>query len=125
MLTVTDGKTKRRQVWPYYPEWIDAFSLREPQLPPVTGRKHSDYGDRVTCYLRSRAKMPFQPYDLRHAWAVRTMLFGLPDTLAAQQMGHSVTVHTNTYHHWITARTHQQVHDALMNRVDRPVAPRG
>ena len=121
-ITVLKGKTGRRQVWAYHPEWIDQFSLRKPVLPDVTGKQNSDFGDRVTHYLR-KVGMPFKPYDLRHAWAVRTMLYGLPDTMAAQQMGHSVTVHNETYHHWITAAQHQAEHDRLMARSDRPVAP--
>ena len=52
------------------------------------------------------------PYDLRHAWAVRTIHIGLPDTVAARMMGHSVAIHTRTYHHWITRRDQQQAVDA-------------
>jgi integrase len=122
-IRVTEGKTGGRQVWPYYPEWIDLFNLRSPIYPDIKGAQHSDYGDRVTCYLRSRAKMPFQPYDLRHAWAVRTISFGLPDSLSAQQMGHSLEVHNRIYQRWITARTHQQEYERLKARTDRPRAP--
>ncbi len=121
-VTVLKGKTQRRQVWPYYPEWVEAFGLASPKLPDVTGRQHSDFGDRVTCYLR-RAGMPWKPYDLRHAWAVRSLLFGVPDAIAAAQMGHSLVVHNETYQHWITARDHQQVHQVVLNRSDRPLAP--
>jgi integrase len=119
----TNRKNKTRQVWAYYPEWIEEFNLRSPLLPDVTGQQHSDFGDRVTQYLRRDAELPFLPYDLRHAWAVRTILFGLPDTIAARQMGHSVAVHTQTYHAAITAKTHQALHETVKNRSDRPVAP--
>lgn len=125
-VTVLKGKTnkrKPRQVWAYYPEWVEAFNLREQLLPPVTGKKHTDYGDRVTHYLRVTAKMPFLPYDLRHSWSRRAVVFGLPDALAAQQMGHSLKVHNETYQCWIDARTHQQVHESLKARSDRPAAP--
>ena len=38
----------------------------------------------------------------------------LPDTVAARMMGHSVSLHTQTYHHWITKRDQQQaVNNAL------------
>ena len=56
------------------------------------------------------------PYDLRHAWAVRTIHIGLPDTVAARMMGHSVAIHTRTYHHWITRRDQQQAVDAALAR---------
>lgn len=122
-VTVLKGKTGRRQVWAYYPEWIELFSLRSGQLPPVSGKRNSDYGDRTTQYFKRDAKLPFKPYDLRHAWAVRTIVFGLPDSLSAQQMGHSLTVHNETYQAWITAKTHQEMHERLKTRVDRPIAP--
>lgn len=125
-VTVLKGKTnkrKTRQVWAYYPEWVEAFNLRDRLLPRVTGKRNTDYGDRVTHYLRVTAKMPFLPYDLRHSWARRAVVFGLPDALAAQQMGHSLKVHNETYQCWIDARTHQQVHESLKSRSDRPTAP--
>ena len=53
---------------------------------------------------------------VRHAWAVRTIHVGLPDTVAARMMGHSVTIHTRTYHHWITRRDQQQAVDAALAR---------
>jgi integrase len=122
-VTVTEGKTHDRQVWAYHPEWIDVFNLRDLVLPPVTGKEHADYGDRVTCYLRARLKMPFRPYDLRHCWAVRVLMFGMRDAIAARQMGHSLAVHNQTYQHWITVRDHQQEHERVKLASDRPVAP--
>ncbi len=35
MVAVRQGKTGRRLVWACYPEWVDQFELRSPQLPPV------------------------------------------------------------------------------------------
>jgi integrase len=115
-------KHKPRQIWALYPEWIDTFGLREGELPPVSGRKHSDFGDRVSQYFHRDAKLPFGAYDLRHCWAVRRILFGFPDALSAQQMGHSLAVHTETYQAWISQRTHQATQDRIM-RGDRPMAP--
>jgi integrase len=120
IITVTEGKTGRRMVWPCYPEWIDDFCLRRKILPEITGRQHTDYTHRVSNYF---SKLPFGALDLRHRWAVRTLEFGLDISLAAQQMGHSVRVHQETYHHWITAAVHQRAFEALMLRADRPRAP--
>ena len=50
---------------------------------------------------------------------MRTIHVGLPDTVAARMMGHSVTIHTCTYHHWITRRDQQQAVDAVLAR-NRP-----
>jgi integrase len=72
-------------------------------------------GQRVTAQFR-RYRIPFSPYDLRHAWAVRTIHVGLPDTVAAKMMGHSVTVHTKTYHQWLTRRDQQAAVTAALSK---------
>ena len=72
-------------------------------------------GRRVSEQFR-RYKISFTPYDLRHAWAVRTILIGLPNTVAAKMMGHSVSIHTKTYHHWITRRDQQLAVDSALSR---------
>lgn len=112
-------KTGVHEVWPFYPEWVNQFNLREINLPPLetdlTKTTLQRIGQRVTAQFR-RYELPFSPYDLRHAWAVRTIHFGLPDTVAARMMGHSVAVHTRTYHQWITRRDQQQAVDAALSR---------
>lgn len=122
ILTVTEGKTGSRQVWAIYPEWVSAFGLHSGQLPACTGKNNSELGHRVNQAFK-RESVPFCPYDLRHAWAIRALEFGLDLSLAAQQMGHSVKVHTDIYHHWITERHHQRAYEVLMNRKERPDAP--
>jgi integrase len=64
-----------------------------------------------------------KPYNLRHAWAVRTIEFDIPVELAAQQMGHSVLVHNDTYHAWISDGVHQRAFDRALQRPDRPLPP--
>jgi integrase len=117
-----DTKKGARRVWACYPEWVDCFELRAPKIPAVTGRNNGELGERCGQYFR-RQGLPFRAYDLRHCWAVRTLEFGLDVSLAAQQMGHSVKVHTDTYHRWISDRHHQRAFDLLMMRGDRPKAP--
>jgi integrase len=51
-------------------------------------------------WLKSRAP-GWHLYDLRHAWAVRTVRLGANASLAAKCMGHSLAVHHDTYHRWI------------------------
>jgi integrase len=113
-------KTGSHQVWAFYPEWIEQFDLRIVRLPDVetdlSRTTLQRIGQRVTAQFR-RYKIPFSPYDLRHAWAIRTIHFGLPDTVAAKMMGHSVAVHTRTYHQWITQRDQQQAVEAALKRV--------
>ncbi|MFK8182301.1 MAG: hypothetical protein AB8B99_02925 [Phormidesmis sp.] len=115
-------KTGHREVWPCYPEWAERWSLHKRVLPDVDlNRTNEKIGASVSEYLSP--KLPFVPYDLRHCWAVRTLEYGWPDALSAQQMGHSLEVHNRTYHRWITKRHHQKVYELLMQREDRPMPP--
>jgi integrase len=98
VLLVQEGKTGSRRVYPIYPEWATQWELENVNLPQCTGKTNSDLGNRVT-HAFKRLDIPFRPYDLRHAWAVRSLEFGLDVSLAAAQMGHSVQVHTDLYHH--------------------------
>jgi integrase len=118
------SKTGEHQVWPFQPEWVERFELprlgeARDLLPPVcTDLRRTtlqQVGRRVAEQFR-RYDLPLTPYDLRHAWAVRTIHIGLPDTVAARMMGHSVAIHTRTYHHWITRRDQQQAVDAALAR---------
>ncbi len=117
-------KTGEHQVWPFHPEWVSLFGLDNKTdtnslLPNIktdlqeTTLQH--IGRRVSEQFR-RYKISFTPYDLRHAWAVRTILIGLPNTVAAKMMGHSVSIHTKTYHHWITRRDQQIAVDSALSR---------
>jgi hypothetical protein len=118
------SKTGEHQVWPFQPDWVEQFGLERlgicPQLLPAvcTDLRRTtlqQVGRRVAEQFR-RYQLPITPYDLRHAWAVRTIHIGLPDTVAARMMGHSVAIHTRTYHHWITRRDQQQAVDAALAR---------
>ena len=100
--TVLDGKTGWRQVWPYAPEWWEKFELhRRDTLPNLTARRNSDYGVRISQYFKRR-NLPFAPYDLRHAWAGRSAIYGLDPAIAAKMMGHDLGVHTRVYHQFIS-----------------------
>jgi len=116
-------KTGEHQVWPFHPEWVEKFELSKlgenPELLPNINRDLKittlqNIGKKITDQFK-RYSLQIKPYDLRHAWAVRTILYDLPDTVAARMMGHSVSLHTQTYHHWITKRDQQQaVNNALL-----------
>ncbi|AKG21266.1 integrase [Calothrix sp. 336/3] len=123
VLSVLDGKTGARRVWAIYPEWFDTFDLSNVLLPKANlSRTDAQLGNNVTHYF-VRHGLPFSAYDLRHAWAIRSLEFGLDITLASQQMGHALKVHSETYHHWISERHHQRAYDLLTTRSDRPKPP--
>ena len=116
-------KTGEHQAWPFHPKWVDLFELsslgNDPTLLPKINRDLKqttlqNIGKRITDQF-NRYSLNIRPYDLRHAWAVRTIFYDLPDTVAARMMGHSVSLHTQTYHHWITKRDQQKaVNNALL-----------
>tara|TARA_Y100001968_G_scaffold333686_1_gene398374 strand:+ start:2490 stop:3650 length:1161 start_codon:yes stop_codon:yes gene_type:complete len=116
-------KTGEHQVWPFHPKWVETFELyklgENPKLLPNINRDLKittlqNIGKKITDQF-NRYKLKIKPYDLRHAWAVRTIFYDLPDTVAARMMGHSVSLHTQTYHHWITKRDQQNaVNNALL-----------
>jgi len=117
-------KTGEHQVWPFLPDWVERFGLgvladAPGRLPGVcTDLRRTtlqQVGRRVAEQFQ-RYDLPLAPYDLRHAWALRTIHLGLPDTVAARMMGHSVTIHTRTYHHWITRRDQQRAVDDALGR---------
>ena len=116
-------KTGEHQVWPFHPEWVEKFELSKlgenPERLPNINRDLKtttlqNIGKKITDQF-NRYSLQIKPYDLRHAWAVRTIFYDLPDTVAARMMGHSVSLHTQTYHHWITKRDQQKaVNNALL-----------
>ncbi len=117
-------KTGEHQVWPFHPSWIELFNLNKIEtnsnpLPNINTDLNlttlQNIGRRVSEQFR-RYDLPITPYDLRHAWAVRTIHIGLPDTISARMMGHSVSIHTRTYHHWITRRDQQKAVDKALNK---------
>ena len=121
-------KTGEHQVWPFHPEWVKKFELHKlgnnPELLPNINKDlkittPQNIGKKITDQFK-RYSLQIKPYDLRHAWAVRTIFYDLPDTVAARMMGHSVSLHTQTYHHWITKRDQQlAVDNALLKFKNR------
>tara|TARA_B100001250_G_scaffold413070_1_gene446008 strand:+ start:1062 stop:2237 length:1176 start_codon:yes stop_codon:yes gene_type:complete len=117
-------KTGEHQVWPFHPSWVDLFELDKlgediSLLPNICNDLSKttlqQVGRRVSEQFR-RYKLPITPYNLRHAWAIRTIHVGLPDTVSARMMGHSVSIHTRTYHHWITRRDQQKAVDQALSK---------
>jgi integrase len=113
---VLEGKTGYRLCWPLRPEWAERWDLKNIKRPPVTGSCHADFGDRV-CKFFARSPADFCSYDLRHAWAIRAMSFGLDASLAAKQMGHSLATHTQTYHLALNEREQQRAYDRILTNL--------
>jgi integrase len=104
LLRIADGKTGARQSLALPPQWIERWSLHLKRLPAFDNkRSHRDVGALMGQAFR-RAGADFQPYDLRHAWAVRAIHNPkISTSMAAKSMGHSLAVHSSVYQRWFDA----------------------
>jgi integrase len=104
-------KTGEREALPLYPHWVETFNLTmDTEAIALLKQKIED---KLTSKQISAARhgtdrwfrfvgIPFQPYDLRHAWAIRAHLMGIPIKAAADNLGHSVNMHTSIYQKWFS-----------------------
>lgn len=122
---VLNGKTgSRDNVMPLYPEWARDWRPWEGKLPQVNcGDNHKIYGDR-TARAFHRQGVEFNPYSLRHAYAIRgSVIFQIPPSVMAAMMGHSPSIHLEIYNRWISAAQHKQVYLLAVNHAQAPKAP--
>ncbi len=128
-LQVLKGKTGPRLVFQaLYPEWVDEWGLRDITRPKIQDPDDlyakQQLGTKVARAF-NRQGVPFTPYDLRHAFGIRaSVTFELPVTTAAALMGHSPKVHLERYHKHIQLRQNVEAAQRIMNRIDRPQAPK-
>jgi hypothetical protein len=128
-------KTSQRECLPLYPEWIEIFDLKNPRYLQMLQEYSRDKNTQVK--VKSAVKslgrffhkigLDFVAYDLRHAWAIRAHLIGIPIKAAADNLGHSVQIHTQIYQRWFSlenrkkaideARTKQSKIEQLESRI--------
>jgi integrase len=113
---VIEGKTGERICYPLHPDWAVQWRLWEMKKPNCTGKMYRDYGQRVSRTF-DRKDTPFLAYDLRHAYAIRgSVRYKVPVATMAAWMGHSPTVHWNTYNKWISEVEHAKVFESLQKQ---------
>ncbi|MEM7713385.1 MAG: site-specific integrase [Cyanobacteria bacterium P01_A01_bin.68] len=103
-----DTKTGYREVIPFVPEWIELFDLKNPRALTILEKKisqiksvqHINWMRRDISRWFRKIGIEFQPYDLRHACAIRSHLQAIPIKAAADNLGHTVDEHTRTYQRW-------------------------
>ncbi|NJL78762.1 MAG: site-specific integrase [Richelia sp. RM2_1_2] len=103
-----DTKTGYREVIPFVPQWIELFDLKNPKALTILDKKTSQITSvqNINWMRRDISRwfrkigIDFQPYDLRHACAIRSHLQGIPIKAAADNLGHTVDEHTKTYQRW-------------------------
>jgi len=113
--SLTDGtKTGSRVVFPLHPEWVDLFDLKQPKLLETTATLASKSQCISRVFISNN--IPFAPYNLRHAYAIRGHVLGMPLKAMADNMGHSVEMHTSTYQKYMTLDTRKEVYAQVMNK---------
>ncbi len=119
-----DCKTGERQALPLHKQWIEEFDLRNPKylemLKEVTSQELNF--KQITNLTRSvsrwfrQVEIDFTPYDLRHAWAIRAHLLGIPIKAAADNLGHTVQIHTETYQRWFSLDNRKRAINEALNK---------
>ncbi|AFZ57592.1 site-specific integrase [Anabaena cylindrica FACHB-243] len=121
-----DTKTGYREALPLHPDWVQLFDLKNPEFLKLLNSQvdgKTSFIDintiRVNCssWFR-RVNIPFTPYDLRHAWAIRAHIMGVPIKAAADNLGHSVEIHTEVYQKWFSLENRKKVIGMAVDRQD-------
>jgi integrase len=121
---LNETKTGERLVWPCPSSWWEKFRLWEVCYPnvQVEGKCNNDLGEKISQEFREQ-KIPFNPYRLRDAYAIRTAVYGVDVSIAAKWMGHSVQIHCEHYQDAINERHHRQVFELMRQTEERMQLP--
>lgn len=104
-------KTGFREVWPQPYEAFAQHKLHMACNQNWPSQSKYEVAKAFGDYVK-RVGIGFPAYNLRHAYALRLFVLGVPIDRAAKLMGHTPKVHEDTYKHWITRRHMQQMHQA-------------
>lgn len=121
-IVTENSKTGAGIVYPYPAAWVDAFNLKDIRLPKL--KRFDEITNRVIggkVWTAFNRYVDFNPYQLRHAFAVRMAKTGVPDTVAAKMMRHDLNTHYRVYQRHFSQRDMEEVWNRL-NSTD--LAPR-
>jgi hypothetical protein len=101
-----DCKTGAREAFPLNKHWIEMFGLKDTErlselkelCSQINNCTDTEYAVQNIAQYFKRVGIPFKPYDLRHAWAIRAHMLGVPIKAAATSLGHGSDIHSKTYH---------------------------
>ena len=133
-LEVLQGKTGARTIFNevfelLYPSnvegcksLVDEWNLKDIKLPGIKDAQASyergTLGNKV-CIRWMRWELPFSPYSMRHAFAIRasvTHADKIRSATAAALMGHSEDTHVRVYHRWLSAAHNQSLLRAALDK---------
>ena len=120
------NKTGYREVFPFVPEWIELFDLKNREnieklrIFSNSWKTANQLKDRVATIANNfrYAGISFTPYDLRHACAIRAHLQGIPIKAAANNLGHSVQMHTKVYQQWFSLENTRKAFEQSFEEVN-------
>jgi len=121
------NKTGYREVFPFVPEWIELFDLKNQQglqmleeysFNKGTAIELSSKVNKIAGSFKSSG-ISFSPYDLRHACAIRAHLQGVPIKAAADNLGHSVEMHTKVYQRWFGLENRRKAFNQAFNQMSK------
>ncbi|MDJ0697273.1 site-specific integrase [Mastigocoleus sp. MO_188.B34] len=119
------NKTGYREVLPFVPEWVELFELKNPEAISLLSQKIEQIKSfqELSHLVQTNARwfrrildLPFEPYDLRHACAIRAHIQGLPIKASADNLGHSVEMHTKVYQRWFSLENRKKVMKSAITR---------
>ena len=122
------NKTGYREVVPFVLEWVELFELKNPEAIDLLKQKTEQINSfhELSHLVQTNARwfrrildLPFEPYDLRHACAIRAHIQGLPIKASADNLGHSVEMHTKVYQRWFSLENRKQVMKSAINQKSR------
>jgi hypothetical protein len=122
--TITDGtKTGNRVVYPLPPDWVEFFDLSNVKNTLFIDNinRNINFLPEMSNYLSRRFRtreVGFQPYDLRHRYAIRGHELGVPIDDMSRWMGHNIQTHTRTYQKWMKEETSQIIFDLMLERIE-------
>lgn len=119
------NKTGYREVLPFVPEWVSLFNLKNKMALSMLLKRTQDLNFKqlsILCCQQNRywrnMGIPFKPYDLRHASAIRAHMQGIPIKLASQNLGHGVEIHTKVYQQWLSLEQRKLGFSEAFNKLD-------
>ncbi|MBD2207596.1 DUF3596 domain-containing protein [Calothrix sp. FACHB-1219] len=114
---LTEGtKTGSRVAYPLPLEWVDIFDIANPKTSYLEKKKDfflaqlNKLSERLAERMRFK-NVGFQPYDLRHRYAIRGRELGYQIDNLAKWMGHSLKEHTQTYQKYWDDDSHVIVYE--------------
>lgn len=103
-----------------YPCKADIWQEMTPEMvmyPNIqtVGKNNNQLGDKISQEFRER-QIPFNPYDLRHAYARRLYVRGFGSYFIAKSMGHSEEVQRTIYRAWWGQETFDREYQQVIQR---------